>query len=158
MSLRLTTKILNDVVSVIAAVTHSHYRLSLIVGCDYEHSVKTTHIPTSSSHHLVVSGIMSQATMPDLQRVNSIWFDDGNLIVIAEPKVFRLYKYLLARRSPIFKDMLSIPQPDASIANDAADQRVVDALGFDTSGCALVRLMDKPQDVEWFLSAFFHDR
>lgn len=100
---------------------------------------------------------MNQPTISNLQKVNNIWFDDGNLIVIAQPKVFRLYQSLLAKRSPIFKDMLCIPQPDASIAIEDSDRMVVDALGLDTTGCALVRFTDKPQDVEWFLSAFFHD-
>lgn len=96
--------------------------------------------------------------MADLQKVDTLWFNDGNLIVITESKVFRLYQGFLARRSPIFKDMLSIPQPDASIAIDEADQRVIDALGLDTTGCAVVRLTDNPQEVEWFLSAFLNDR
>lgn len=94
--------------------------------------------------------------MPNAPEVGSVWFDDGNLIVIAEPKVFRVYQGLLARRSPVIRDLLSIPGANNVI--DEADRRVLDALGRDTTGCAVVRLTDKPQEVDWFLAAFIGDR
>ncbi|KAF5312195.1 hypothetical protein D9619_003820 [Psilocybe cf. subviscida] len=92
-----------------------------------------------------------------LQKINNIWFDDGNLVVIAGRKVFRLYQGLLARRSPVLRDMLSIPQPEASTAIDDADRTVIQALNLDVKDCAVVRFTDKPQEVEWFLSGFLGD-
>ncbi|OJT06025.1 hypothetical protein TRAPUB_3123 [Trametes pubescens] len=40
-----------------------------------------------------------------------LWFEDGTLILIARDVKFRIYKGPLIAHSPVFKDMLSLPQP-----------------------------------------------
>ncbi|KAJ7749696.1 hypothetical protein B0H16DRAFT_869645 [Mycena metata] len=77
------------------------------------------------------------------QRDADLWFLDGNLIVQSELLSFRIYGGLLANESPIFKDMLSIPQP----ANEAK-----------IDGCPVVYLHDDPRDLKCFLRALFDYR
>ena len=40
-----------------------------------------------------------------------LWFDDGNVILIAEGTSFKVHKSVLSSKSYVFKDMFSIPQP-----------------------------------------------
>jgi hypothetical protein len=74
------------------------------------------------------------------QRVDELWFADGTLIVQAGKSLFRVYGGILARESPIFHDMLAIPQP-----NDAETM----------DGCNVVRLTDDAWDLKCFLKAIF---
>lgn len=121
---------------------------------------RPSNISTPPAHGLSVTHcrIMSDATSPGPQKVKDIWFEDGNLIIIAENNVFRLYQGIVAQRSIIFKDMLAIPQSDSSRIIIDAGQKVVDMLGLDVTGCAVVHLTDDPKDVEWFLSTFSGNR
>ncbi|KAJ7435943.1 hypothetical protein FB451DRAFT_1153424 [Mycena latifolia] len=74
------------------------------------------------------------------QRDPELWFEDGNLVLQAGNSQFRVYRGILAARSPIFQDMLSFPQPP--------DSEMVD-------GCPLVRLPDAENEVSEFLKAIF---
>ncbi|KAJ7113335.1 hypothetical protein C8R43DRAFT_1039923 [Mycena crocata] len=76
----------------------------------------------------------------DPQRVQDLWFDDGNLVIQAENKHFRVFRGILAARSPVFQDMLSFPQP--------SDAELVE-------GCPLVRFPDCAWKVTVFLKAIF---
>lgn len=40
-----------------------------------------------------------------------LWFEDGNVVLIAEYTGFRVFKGVLARYSEVFRDMFQIPQP-----------------------------------------------
>ncbi|KAJ7490872.1 hypothetical protein FB451DRAFT_1124434 [Mycena latifolia] len=75
-----------------------------------------------------------------LQRDPELWFEDGNLVLQAENSQFRVYRGILAARSPVFHSMLSFPQPP--------DSELVD-------GCPLVHLPDAESEVAEFLSAIF---
>ncbi|KAJ7792019.1 hypothetical protein B0H14DRAFT_3499749 [Mycena olivaceomarginata] len=52
-------------------------------------------------------------------RVEDLWFPDHNLVLQAGNRLFRVSGGLLAARSPVFRDMLSIPQPDSQPLIDA---------------------------------------
>ncbi|KAJ7753411.1 hypothetical protein DFH07DRAFT_1061510 [Mycena maculata] len=80
----------------------------------------------------------AEPTTPN--HVEGLWFEDGNLVIQAGSSQFRVYRGILAARSPVFQDMLSIPQP--------ADAELVD-------GCPLVRLPDSENEVTVFLKAIF---
>ena len=41
------------------------------------------------------------------------WFDDGSIVLVASSIAFKVYKGPLVDHSPIFRDMLSLPQPAA---------------------------------------------
>ena len=74
------------------------------------------------------------------EKDDEFWFDDGNIVLIANNDVaFRFYKGLLARASPIFQDMFSIFQPHG-------EKEMMD-------GCIVVRLHEDPHDLRAFLKA-----
>ncbi|KAJ7612069.1 hypothetical protein FB45DRAFT_843338 [Roridomyces roridus] len=73
-------------------------------------------------------------------RIPELWFDDGSIIVQAGNSQFRVHRSILAACSPVFKDMLSFPQP--------ADAELVE-------GCPVVHLPDAPEEVTVFLKAIF---
>ncbi|KAJ7753391.1 hypothetical protein DFH07DRAFT_824300 [Mycena maculata] len=73
-------------------------------------------------------------------KCQGLWFEDGNLIIHAGNTQFRVYRGVLAARSPVFQDMLSFPQPP--------DSELVE-------GCPVVRLHDNTHEVTDFLKAIF---
>jgi len=86
---------------------------------------------------------MGSAPVPtnEPNRVDDLWFDDGNLILKAESSLFRVYGRLLAARSSVFRDMLAFPPP---------------AEGNETfEGCPIVTVYDVATDLTPFLKAIF---
>ncbi|KAF7341710.1 hypothetical protein MSAN_02069400 [Mycena sanguinolenta] len=73
-------------------------------------------------------------------RVQDLWFPGTDLVIQAGNRLFRISGGILAARSTVFQDMLSIPQPDTQPSID---------------GCLVVVLHDAPADVEYFLKAVF---
>ncbi|RPD60934.1 hypothetical protein L227DRAFT_563357 [Lentinus tigrinus ALCF2SS1-6] len=45
-------------------------------------------------------------------RDDDFWFEDGNIVLVAGDVEFRLYQVPLIRRSPVFRETLSMPQGD----------------------------------------------
>ncbi|KAJ6509142.1 hypothetical protein C8R47DRAFT_10947 [Mycena vitilis] len=74
------------------------------------------------------------------QRVQELWFEDGNLVIQAGNSLYRVFRGILAARSPVFADMHSLPQP--------IDSELVE-------GCPVVHLHDAPTEVTAFLKAIF---
>ncbi|KAJ7490874.1 hypothetical protein FB451DRAFT_1079640 [Mycena latifolia] len=83
---------------------------------------------------------MDDTEPSQIRRVQELWFEDGNLIIQAGTSQFRVYRGVLAARSPVFHDMLSFPQPP--------DAELVE-------GCPLVHLHDAASDVNVFLRAIY---
>ncbi|KAJ7119184.1 hypothetical protein C8R44DRAFT_878683 [Mycena epipterygia] len=75
-----------------------------------------------------------------LNRVDELWFSDSGLVVQAENSLFRVSGAVLAARSPVFKDMLSFPQPP--------DSETIE-------GCPVVKLPDSAADITRFFRAIF---
>lgn len=73
----------------------------------------------------------------DVRRSREFWFDDGNVVLIASNIGYRLHGGVLARHSPVFRDMLSFPQPDYS------DESI--------DGCPVVHLTEEAEDLERIL-------
>ena len=48
-----------------------------------------------------------------LARDEEFWYDDGSIVLVASSIAFKVYKGPLVDHSPIFRDMLSLPQPAA---------------------------------------------
>ena len=42
---------------------------------------------------------------------SDIWLEDGNIVLQAENMQFKVHRGLLARVSPVFADVFSVPQP-----------------------------------------------
>ncbi|KAJ7119171.1 hypothetical protein C8R44DRAFT_673523 [Mycena epipterygia] len=74
------------------------------------------------------------------QRVEELWFEYGDIVLAAGSSQYRVYRGILAARSPVFQDMLGFPQPP--------DSELVE-------GCPLVRLLDSALEVTTFLKAIF---
>ncbi|TDL16702.1 hypothetical protein BD410DRAFT_795103 [Rickenella mellea] len=55
---------------------------------------------------------MFSSPVTDRIRHPTLWFDDGNIILTTKVSLFRVHRGLLSMNSPVFADMLSIPQPD----------------------------------------------
>ncbi|KAJ6453759.1 hypothetical protein C8R45DRAFT_631001 [Mycena sanguinolenta] len=85
-------------------------------------------------------GIPIEDTQEDIIRVEDLWFPGTDLVLRAGNRLFRVSGGILAARSAVFRDMLSIPQPDT--------QPLID-------GCPVVVLHDAPADTEYFLKAIF---
>lgn len=78
----------------------------------------------------------------DAQKCEDLWFEDGTIVLQAENTLFRVYSGILARHSPFFKNLFTLPQPS-------------DAEKYE--GISLVQLAgDSAQDVHDFLLAL-HD-
>lgn len=90
------------------------------------------------------------ATGPTDIRDKELWFDDGNIVLLAgdgaagseSTAAFRLYKGILARASPVFSDLFASAQPD-------------DAQGESFDDCPAVRLTDSPLELGHFLRVLF---
>ncbi|KAJ7500545.1 hypothetical protein B0H11DRAFT_1714450, partial [Mycena galericulata] len=75
-----------------------------------------------------------------LERVDSLWFSDGNIVIRAHNVLFRVFRGILAAHSPVFRDMLAFPQPD--------DADTIE-------GCPVLHLDDSAADTMYFLKALF---
>lgn len=84
----------------------------------------------------------SQANTTTKTRSETVWFDDGNIVLEAEGKQFRVHRGVLEKHSSVFKDMLSVPQPPES------DEPTID-------GCPIVQLPDKADDWEHLLNSLY---
>ena len=70
------------------------------------------------------------------------WFRDGNMVLVAKQRTaFRVHASALGRKSPVFNDVLGIPQPEAQDLMD---------------GCPVVHIADDPDDFTVFL-AYVYD-
>ncbi|KAF5374142.1 hypothetical protein D9615_008824 [Tricholomella constricta] len=76
----------------------------------------------------------------ELKARSDIWFNDGNIILEAQGKQFRVHRGVLAKHSDVFKDMFDVPTPP----NDPT-----------VEGCQIVHLTDSAQDVEHLLSCLY---
>ena len=70
-----------------------------------------------------------------------LYFDDGNIVLIADEVAFRVHSSILSLRSPVFKDMLAMPQPASTDTFD---------------GCPVVNLPDCWCDVAPFLDFIYN--
>jgi hypothetical protein len=70
-----------------------------------------------------------------------LWFEDGNVVLQAGGMLFRVHRTILAKTSPVLKDMLDVPeQPSRNIVD----------------GCLTIHLSDAGKDVEHFLTVLYN--
>ncbi|KAI1786065.1 hypothetical protein LXA43DRAFT_81874 [Ganoderma leucocontextum] len=74
----------------------------------------------------------------DLTRDEEFWLEDGNIVLVAGKRGFKIYRGLLAVQSPVFADMFSTANPDVSQLYD---------------GCPVIRLSDSAEDLRHLLHA-----
>ena len=76
---------------------------------------------------------------------SEFWLEDGNLTIIASNIEFRVYKGPIVANSPVFKSMLSLPQPDDG---DGTPPNCI--CNFKP---AVVHVSDSPEDLRHLLRA-----
>ena len=90
----------------------------------------------NSSSPLHPSPAPSALSLAHLDGHPEFWFDDGNIILIAQQTGFRIFRGLLAVQSTVFADMFAAAssQPDETL-----------------DGCPVVHLTDSPLDLAHLL-------
>lgn len=78
------------------------------------------------------------------KRHNTLWFEDGSVVLSTPDVLFRVFRSTLSRHSPIFRDMFSLPQ-----SSNVPEEETMD-------GVPVVELHDDPEDLAHLLSAL-HD-
>ena len=79
-----------------------------------------------------ISPSPSPSPSNDLEPHGDVWFDDGNIVLVAGNTAFRVYRGLLAAQSTVFSDMFEASSP----------------VGGETfEGCPVIRLFDSTQDL-----------
>jgi hypothetical protein len=68
-----------------------------------------------------------------LERHETLWIHDGNIVLRAENRLFRTYGAQLARVSSVSRDMFAVPQPPTAGAElyDGMPVIVIHDLAFD---------------------------
>ncbi|KAI0632740.1 hypothetical protein C8Q77DRAFT_1218231 [Trametes polyzona] len=79
-----------------------------------------------------------------------LWFEDGTLILVARDVKFRIYRGPLIAHSPVFKDMLSLPQPTGTVAV-GGNEKVATIRDEEDGSCPVIPLPDSPEDLRHFL-------
>lgn len=70
---------------------------------------------------------------------DEFWFEDGNIVLIARDIEFCVFKGILAKHSPLFRDMFSLPPPSRPLGSLQSHAAVADT-------CSTVHLSDSPED------------
>ena len=75
------------------------------------------------------------------EQVHSLWFEDGNVVIIADTTSFRIHRSVLARHSDVLADRLG---------SDLGHRDV-----NTTDGCLVVRVADSSRSFKAFLSLLY---
>ncbi|KAH9925148.1 uncharacterized protein B0H18DRAFT_389171 [Fomitopsis serialis] len=59
-------------------------------------------------------------------RDEKFWYEDGNIVIVAQNIGFRVYKGLLGTHSDLFRDMFSLPQPVPDVGDEYPVVHVTD--------------------------------
>ncbi|TDL16711.1 hypothetical protein BD410DRAFT_696956, partial [Rickenella mellea] len=81
------------------------------------------------------------------KRRPKLWFDDGNIILATSLSIFRVHRGMLSMNSPVFADMLSLPQPEVA-------ENTIEGL----PDIPVVELSDDDQDFTHFLRFCYNPR
>ena len=88
----------------------------------------------------------SQDIQADIIRSEDAWYDDGNIVFVAQQTAFRVHKSIFARYSEFFRDTFSLPQPADPGSTQAAES---------IDGCPVVRVHESAGDIELLLRTMY---
>ena len=88
--------------------------------------------PSDTSNREASSTESSSPNPLGLQHHKELWFEDGNVVLVAQGTAFRVFRSLLAEHSTVFADMFAASSP--------ATEETLD-------GCPVVRLSDSSHDL-----------
>lgn len=72
---------------------------------------------------------------------DDLWFQDGNIVLVAGDVAFKVHRSMLARHSRVFKDMFELSQPSAEEVHD---------------GRPVVTLHDSPHELADLLDVIYN--
>ncbi|TDL15566.1 hypothetical protein BD410DRAFT_756246 [Rickenella mellea] len=81
--------------------------------------------------------------LEDKRRHRGLWFDDGNIVLVSNASIYRVHRGFLSMNSPVFAEMLSMPQPDTNGKLD---------------GIPVVEISDSDADFTHLLHFFYNHR
>lgn len=89
-------------------------------------------------------------SLPSEYRIKhaDLWFCDGSVVLQADSTLFRVHKSQLSRRSVVFSDMFTLPQPTLMTTHAMLADETYE-------GCPVVRLYDSAEDVANLLLALY---
>ena len=79
-----------------------------------------------------------EPSFDDLTRDEEFWLDDGNIVLVAGKRAFKIYRGLLAMQSPVFSDLFATGNPNVDQLYD---------------GCPAIHLSDSQEDLRHLLRA-----
>jgi hypothetical protein len=85
------------------------------------------------------ANVNAQRMLSNLVRTD-LWFDDGNLVLVAGSVAFKIHRGQLQRHSEFFSGLLTLAKPQ--------ERSLI-------AGCVWVELHDCPSDVYYFLKAIY---
>ena len=121
------------------------------IGTDMAESGATSSLATDAIMGDAIDGagplaLPAQADVDgSINRDSEVWFEDGNIVVIAQNVAFRFHKSVVSIHSSVFRDLFSIPRP--SPTGEEVDET------FD--GCPVVRVSDTSYDFRELIRAIY---
>ncbi|KAK7690491.1 hypothetical protein QCA50_005589 [Cerrena zonata] len=79
----------------------------------------------------------------NISRSTAVWYEDGNVVLIAERKAFKVHRSILSSSSDVFRDMFEVVQPDLLDSSSTFD------------GCPIVHLSDTAKELTTFLEILY---
>jgi len=121
-------------------------QLSRVLMSTY-HDLPSCSEPTSGGYNIEASSVPPP---PSEHRVKhaDLWFCDGSVVLQAESVLFRVHKSQLSRRSVIFSDMFTLPQPPVITTHATLADETYE-------GCPVIKLHDSAEDVANLLLALY---
>ena len=85
----------------------------------------------------------SGVSLASVEKDCKLWYQDGNIVLVAQKTAFRVYKGLLAQHSSVFGGLFLLPSPRD---------------GETMEGIPVVRLDDRAEDLRHILLIIFCNR
>ena len=92
---------------------------------------------------LVSKQITAPSPSPTVRQSEDIWYDDGNIVLIAEDMAFKVHRSILSRSSEVFRDMFALATPDFSGYSPVV------------TTCPVVHLSDTANEIETLLGIMY---
>lgn len=73
-------------------------------------------------------------------RYPPLWYEDGNVVLAVEGRLFRVHRSILSQRSAVFRDMFELAQ--------ATSTDIIE-------GCPIVHMPDSAHDLTYFITALY---
>lgn len=86
------------------------------------------------------------ADTPPLTCHGSLWYDDGNLLVVADYTLFRVHQGVLSSHSPVLKASITMAEPSEDAPKNTKE------------GCLKITLDDAKEDVQHLIESLYDSR